>query len=118
MRFSSLPVALALTLILAGCGTTEPAQGNRAPVANDDVAQTATGQLAAINVIANDSDPNGDDLDLVGVSSPAGGSVSIADAEAGVINFQAPATAGVYRFAYTVSDGRATGEATVTVTVR
>ncbi len=46
--------------------------GNMAPVAVDDIAQTANRSLVVIDVLANDSDPNGDELTVTSASAQNG----------------------------------------------
>lgn len=91
---------------------------NRPPVAVGDRATTRTGTPVTIPVLANDSDPNGDRLSVVSVSTPAHGSVAVnAD---GTLTYRPAAgfAGGTDTFTYTISDGRyRTGTATVTVTV-
>jgi VCBS repeat-containing protein len=90
---------------------------NDAPVALDDAASTDFETAAIIAVLANDSDPDGDALAVVGVTDGANGSV--------VINADGTATytpnagfSGTDAFTYTISDpGGLTAAATVTVEV-
>ena len=91
-------------------------QPNRPPIAVNDAATTVLGQPVTINVLANDSDPDGDPLTIIGVTAPANGSVS---ATATNITYTpAPRFTGTDTFTYTISDGRGgTATATVTVTV-
>jgi uncharacterized repeat protein (TIGR01451 family) len=90
--------------------------GNGVPVAADDSA-TATGAGAApmtLDVLANDTDPNGDALTLDSVSTPLHGADAI---QAGKVVYTPGATfAGLDSFTYTVNDGRG-GTATAVVTV-
>jgi len=94
-------------------------QPNRPPVAVDDAATTAFATPVAINVLANDSDPDGDPLAISGVTTPANGSVS---ASGGTITYTpANGFSGIDRFTYTIDDGRggvATANVTVTVGAR
>ncbi len=87
---------------------------NLPPVANDDFA-TTSGTAVAINVLANDSDPDGDVLMLVNLTAPiSGGSAVIAGNS---VTYTPPtAFVGSDRFAYTISDGHG-GSATAMVTV-
>jgi hypothetical protein len=91
-------------------------QPNRPPVAVDDAATTAFQTAVAINVLANDSDPDGDPLAISGVTTPANGTVS---ASGGTITYTpAAGYSGIDRFTYTIDDGRGgTATANVTVTV-
>jgi uncharacterized repeat protein (TIGR01451 family) len=92
---------------------------NRAPVAVDDSASVATGVSTAIDVLANDSDPDGEALTITSydAASAHGGTVTVDDA--GVVNYtSATGFTGTDTFSYTVTDPRgATSTAVVTVTV-
>ncbi|NNK98790.1 MAG: DUF11 domain-containing protein, partial [Xanthomonadales bacterium] len=52
---------------------------NSPPVANDDSATTPTDTPVNIDVLVNDSDPNGDPLTITGVTAPANGTAVIND---------------------------------------
>jgi VCBS repeat-containing protein len=88
-----------------------------APVAADDAASGAEDAAIVIEVLANDTDPDGAGLKVANVTEPASGTVTIT--AGGAISYRpAPNFAGADRFTYTVTDG--TGEsapATVSVTV-
>lgn len=84
------------------------------PVAVDDVASVNEDGVVTVPVLANDSDPNGDPLQIVAVGSPPVGSVNYTTSE--VIYTPPPNWWGVVSFSYTVSDG-AGGQASATVTV-
>ena len=89
---------------------------NDAPVARNDGATTTADTQVAIQVLANDSDPDGDPLAITGTTEPANGSVSVA----GGTVYYTPngGFVGTDTFQYTVGDGAgATDTATVTVTV-
>ncbi len=87
---------------------------NRPPVAVDDNAATAVSTPVLIDVLANDSDPDGDPLTIVSVTQPANGVATIANGE---ISYQPQrGFTGTVTFQYTISDGRG-GTATATVTV-
>lgn len=90
---------------------------NRPPVAVDDVATLRSDQLPAlINVLANDSDPDGDALKIVSVTQGSQGQVQIAGDR---LQYQAPASwTGTDVFTYTITDGKGQfSTARVTVTV-
>lgn len=90
---------------------------NSAPTANNDSAATPESSPVVIDVLANDSDPDGDSLTLSAVASSTNGSSTInAD---GTIAYQPkPGFVGTDSFVYTVSDGHGgSGSATLTVTV-
>jgi hypothetical protein len=91
--------------------------GNTPPTAAADTASTTGAAPVDIDVLTNDSDPNGDALVIASVTQPAsGGVVTITGNKVKFTptpNFQGTAT-----FTYTISDGRGgTATATVTVTV-
>ena len=92
---------------------------NASPVAVDDEAVTDTNTQVTIDVLANDSDPNGDPIRVISVTDPANGSVTVEDD--GSLTYYAPAPGfkGPDNFDYTISDGNGgTATATVRVTVR
>ena len=89
---------------------------NRPPIAVDDVAVTTVSTPVTIDVLANDSDPDGDPLTVISVSQPANGGVQISNNE--VIYQPARGFTGVDTFTYTISDGHGgTATANVTVTI-
>jgi len=85
------------------------------PVAVDDVATTTLNQSVLIDVLANDSQPQGDVITLVNAGQPQNGSTQIQD---GKIRYQ-PAFnyAGTDSFTYLISSAGGFDEATVTVTI-
>lgn len=88
---------------------------NRPPVAADDDQIGFTGLTAFVDVLTNDSDPDGDLLEIAIVQSPALGMVTPSDD--GRIRVNPPAGfTGTISFRYSVSDGRGgIAEATATV---
>jgi outer membrane protein OmpA-like peptidoglycan-associated protein len=87
---------------------------NQPPVANDVQASTLRTQPVDIDVLANDSDPDGDPLSIIGFTQPANGSVSQVG---GLLRYQPDQLFfGEDGFSYTISDGRG-GEATANVVV-
>ncbi|MGI9036251.1 MAG: Ig-like domain-containing protein [Pyrinomonadaceae bacterium] len=89
---------------------------NDAPVARPDNATTVTDVPVIINVIANDSDVDGDQISLVSVSNAVNGKAEIVDDKARFT--PNPQFQGIGSFSYTISDGQggtATGIVTVTV---
>ena len=90
------------------------------PVAGDDTAAADLDTPLVINVasdlLANDSDPNGDPLSLAGFTQPANG--TLVDNGDGTLTYT-PNTGylGADSFGYTVTDGTNTDTATVDVTV-
>lgn len=91
--------------------------GNQPPVAVDDTATTSRSTPVSINVLSNDSDPDGDSLALVSVGQPTGGNATFG--ANGSLTYE-PATdfQGMESFPYTVSDGQSTASATVTINVK
>ncbi len=89
---------------------------NDPPVAQNDSTAIRAGQSATIPVLDNDTDPEGEALQIIAVEQPANGSVEIA----GSTLFYAPNAGfvGTDSFAYTIEDAEgATSRATVTVGV-
>ncbi|HEX4418160.1 MAG TPA: Ig-like domain-containing protein [Kofleriaceae bacterium] len=86
---------------------------NDAPVAVDDAASLDEDTVAVIDVVANDSDVDGDALTVTSVTQPAHGNAAIADAHH-VSYTPAPHYHGSDAFAYTISDGNG-GQATASV---
>ena len=77
---------------------------NDPPLAVDDAAETVEDTPAFIDVLANDSDPNGDPLTVVEVSAPAHGTAMVA--AAGTVEYTPePDFHGTDRFTYVVGDG-------------
>ncbi len=98
--------------------TAAASAANQPPVAQDDVATTAFGTAVTIEVLANDSDPDGDPLTVVSVTTPANGAAEI-NADQTVTYTPNAGFSGTDSFGYTISDGReGTASATVTVTVQ
>ena len=90
---------------------------NEAPEAEDDEATTGVGEAVAIDVLENDSDPDGDIITIGGVTTPRNGTVTIVgDA---LIEYTPDASfSGGDTFSYTIRDGKGgVGTAKVTVTV-
>ena len=90
---------------------------NRAPTAAADAATVTQLASVNINVLGNDSDPDGDPLTVVGVGMPSSGTAVINPD--GTITFTATSSvfSGVATFTYTISDGTATATATVSITI-
>ena len=89
---------------------------NQPPVANNDTAATIRDQATLINVLANDTDPDGQPLAVTGVTNTTGGTFTI---EANQLRFTpTPGFTGNASATYTISDGNeGTASATVTVAV-
>ncbi len=93
---------------------------NFPPHAVDDEATVLAGHSVAIDVLANDTDPDDDDLTIASVTLPGACGTPLLDAGANRINFFADAAfLGGCCFRYVVQDGKGgadTGEACVSVT--
>jgi hypothetical protein len=90
---------------------------NIAPVAVDDTAVTNQGTAVIVNVLANDSDADGDALTVSSVTQGTNGSVSI-NADETVTYIPDPGFSGSDSFTYMANDGIAdSNPATVTITV-
>ena len=87
---------------------------NQPPVARDDTFQI-TQQFTDLDVLANDSDPDGDSLTIVSLTQPLSGSVAI-NADARSLRYRMPFSFNHTTFTYTISDGHG-GTATATVTL-
>lgn len=88
---------------------------NKAPNAVADKATTTAGISVIVDVLANDSDEDGDKLTVTAVTAGSNGTVVLQDGKP----MYAPKAgfSGTDSFTYTVSDGKATTTATVTVTI-
>ncbi|WP_292658826.1 Ig-like domain-containing protein [Nitratifractor sp.] len=90
---------------------------NDAPIAKDDSANTDVNTSVTIDVLANDTDPDGDTLTIKNVGTPSHGTATISSGK--VVYTPDADYNGTDSFAYTVSDGNGgTDTATVTVTVK
>ena len=94
------------------------ANANAAPIAVDDTAVTTAGTPVTIDVLANDSDADGDALSLVELGESASGTLQANDD--GSVTFTPDSEfVGEAGFAYTVGDGNGgqdTGRVTIDVT--
>ncbi|MGY4329354.1 hypothetical protein ACVWWG_003771 [Bradyrhizobium sp. LB7.2] len=95
---------------VTGAGT------NKAPVAQPDSVQVVGGAAATLDVLANDSDPDGDALTIINVTNGAHGTATIAG---GKIIYTSQAD-GADTISYTISDGQggtASSSVSIDVTV-
>jgi hypothetical protein len=93
---------------------------NTSPHAVADAVSLTNGTSRTINVLANDSDPDGDPLTVTAVTQPANGHGVVTINANGTLTYTQTVYAnGTETFTYTISDGHGgTAIATVTVTVR
>lgn len=119
----------AIVIILSACGGgsggstgsssnggTAPPPANNSPVANDDTFELFVNETTTFDIIANDTDSDGDSLSISSTTEPTAGQVVIVDNQ---IQYT-PNTnfIGSDTFSYTLSDGNnATDSAIVTVTI-
>lgn len=78
--------------------------GVRNPVAVQDDVTVRPGRTIAVQVLANDSDPDGGPLSITGVESTSGGGVARVDGS--VVRVTAPDRAGRYGFVYSIVNAR------------
>ena len=96
----------------------EPPPMNQAPVASDDMETTVQGQAVTVDVLANDSDADGDSLAVASATGADNGAVRVAANGATVTYTPEPGFTGTDEFTYTVGDGQGGMDtATVVVTV-
>jgi hypothetical protein len=91
--------------------------GNLGPKANPDVASVGAGATITIDALVNDTDANGDNLIITGVTNVSVDPLGVAEVVDNKISYTAPATQGTQTLSYTVSDGALTTTGTVTVTI-
>jgi hypothetical protein len=88
---------------------------NHAPAPAADFAVVNPGQAVAINVLANDADPDGDPLSVLSITQPAHGTAVLN--AGGTITYTPQAGfTGSDAFTYTIGDGRG-GKASATVSL-
>ena len=102
------------TALTAYYRSTLPPDNN--PVGMDDSAAANQSHSLLVNVLANDSDPDGDALKVTAVSAPSHGSATV-NANSTVTYAPTPGYVGQDSFTYTISDGRG-GTATATVAIQ
>ena len=85
---------------------------NQPPVASDDQASTSPGTAVTVDVLANDTDPDGDTQSVASVTNPANGTTSITPDDE-VRYTPADGFTGQDSFSYTVSDGNSGTDTTL-----
>jgi len=112
----SFTLALFVALAFIGCDSDDPDPGT-APTAVADDAEVVAGQEVTINVLTNDTDPDGDALALTDVADPTDGTVTFT-ADGDVTITPSFGFAGTDQITYTVEDtegNTATGTINLTV---
>ncbi len=84
---------------------------NNAPDAVEDAPSTNHTEAITINVLANDTDPDGDTLTVISITPPTFGTTTL-NADGSVL-FDPQGTIGSITFSYTISDGRGGTDSTV-----
>jgi hypothetical protein len=93
-----------------------PSGPNRVPTASNDTATTSPGIAVTIDVLRNDSDPDGDPLTITIETQPSNGIATVVSGK--LVYTPNPGFAGTDTIRYTISDGKGgVSTATVTVTV-
>ena len=87
---------------------------NLSPVANDDSVALTAKEVTEIDALANDSDPDGDKLQVVGFTQGSKGSVSL-NSSGRLVYSPAKNFKGSDSFSYTISDGQNTATAMVSI---
>jgi hypothetical protein len=98
-------------------GTINDNDGNQAPVANPDSGSTTACGTVTVNVIANDTDPDGNyPLHIAGIVSTTRGTVDSYTTTS--ITFTASTSSGTGVVTYTVADSLgATSNGTLSITI-
>ncbi len=86
------------------------------PIARNDSVNTEEDVAVTIDVLNNDTDPNGDTLYVISVTQPLNG-LAVIDGNDTVTYTPGAGFSGSDSFTYTISDGSETDTATVSVTV-
>lgn len=87
---------------------------NLSPVANDDSVALTAKEVTEIDALANDSDPDGDKLQVAGFTQGSKGSVSL-NSSGRLVYSPAKNFKGSDSFSYTISDGQNTATAMVSI---
>jgi len=89
-----------------------------APIVQNDAINVVVGTPTVLNVLANDSDPNGNTLTITSVTTPGHGTATITGSASTITYVPVAGYVGADAFGYTVTDGNgntATGSVTITV---
>jgi subtilisin len=103
--------------MVSGSGGSGGGDTNAAPVANDDTGSTQKDISVTTNVLANDTDADGDPLTVTNLTQPSHGTV-VLNADQTVTYTPAAGYTGADAYTYTANDGTVDGNvATVTISV-
>lgn len=89
---------------------------NNSPIAVNDSAKTVCGKAITIDVLKNDSDPDGDSILISSVQTPKNGTATLPKFRNSITYTPRRHFVGVDKFTYTIQDSRG-GFSTATVTV-
>jgi Bacterial Ig domain len=118
-RLRQLTASCALALVAGGLGAApaDAATGSP-PVTANDAASMFAGNVAIVDVLANDSDPDGDDLAICRVAESTYKKLEpVIDGDNLVILTSAGAAPGTYTFTYYACDFSYLTAGTVTITI-
>lgn len=96
--------------------TCQNVQLNRAPAAINDEASTTEDSPVSVNVLMNDTDPDGDPIEIVETSQPSNGVVSV-NPDGSLTYTPNENFNGTDSFTYTITDGQFNSSAQVNVSV-
>ncbi|MDA0269848.1 MAG: Ig-like domain-containing protein [Chloroflexi bacterium] len=113
-----VPAAFAAAVLTFGLAGVASAQAvNQTPTPQSDTVTVKSGHATTIDVLSNDTDPDGNTLTVISVSTPAHGAVAISHEGKKVTYTPTNGYLGADTFTYVVSDGALTAAAAVNVTV-
>jgi hypothetical protein len=87
------------------------------PEANDDAFVADPGTGLRLDLLANDTDPDGDPLTIIALDNPTSLGGLVFNNGDGTVDYNAPEDIGVDTFTYTVSDGALIDTAMVSITI-
>ena len=112
MMKKSLIALVVSAALLSACGGSD--EKNQAPILTADAATTLNDSVITVDVLANDSDPDGDALTISAVGTPDIGDVVITNNT--LVYTPSAQAMGDVSFSYEVTDGELSTSSTVTIT--
>jgi hypothetical protein len=112
MMKKSLIALVVSAALLSACGGSD--EKNQAPILTADAATTLNDSVITVDVLANDSDPDGDALTISAVGKPDIGDVVITNNT--LVYTPSAQAMGDVSFSYEVTDGELSASSTVTIT--